>query len=416
MKIFRKQILIFFFLWFVSVPSLKAQKIVKYKGAFELKEDRLTIEGKITLTFDRPTEIDSIQLYLNNTAGIDKIMLNEMDVEFSRKPPKQFLDDVDLFSISTSQMNQRANELYLSYHYRLNEIQHPNFTYRPDWIELNLYTGWYPFNLESKSFSYQIDFQLPDSYKLVSKRKVEREGDTWKLYNSGENMDIVCLLANDLKTVVSQNNSIVIYYTDFEVEQMNQLVITANKICQLFKTKFGAKESDASLTIMANPFNSPMSYARRNLISISTQGRLKLKDELTLAHEIGHLWWNNATYGSYEEWLNESFAELSKLVWLKNEYGKEEVNTKLSEYRLESSGSAAIQMVSPNHPQWYKVAYLKGALILWEFMESVGDTDFFALCRAMTKLKISRTDQLLELISTEIGVDETEWLYNKISQ
>ncbi len=405
----------FFFLLFF-IANLNSQEIVNYKGVFNLKSDNQTIEGKVTITFNTLEDVDSIQLYLNNTAVINRITMNDTDLEYDRKSPKEFLVDVDVFLISIGQLNQKENEVCIWYSYSLKEIRHPNFVYRPDWIELSLYTGWYPFNLESKSFSYQIDFDLPKGYTLVSKEKVEQVNTTWKMNNSRKNMDIVCLLSNNIKTSISKGKTISIHYKGYDSKQINQLENTTNRIYELFETKFGRRELGTNITILANPFNHPMSYARRNIISISTNNNLTLKDELILAHEIAHLWWNNASYGSYEEWLNESFAELSKLIWIGHKYGEKEVESKIVDYSDKSIDTQPILNVGPNHRDWYRIAYLKGSIILWEFKNKLGDDDFFRLCSNIADQKIATTELLLKYAKKEVKEENVNWLLKQITK
>ncbi|MDT8401169.1 MAG: hypothetical protein RQ743_05700 [Bacteroidales bacterium] len=41
------------------------------------------------------------------------------------------------------------------------------------------------------------------------------------------------------------------------------------------------------------------------------------------AHEISRLWWLRADANTWEDWLNEGFAEYTALVVLRELYGKE---------------------------------------------------------------------------------------------
>lgn len=58
--------------------------------------------------------------------------------------------------------------LEIAYEYPLKLIENKTFQYNPKWIELNNFTGWFPFNRENTSFRYNLDFQIPENYKLIS--------------------------------------------------------------------------------------------------------------------------------------------------------------------------------------------------------------------------------------------------------
>ena len=141
-------------------------------------------------------------------------------------------------------------------------------------------------------------------------------------------------------------------------------------------------------------------------------GGLMLSDIL-YAHEIGHQWWGNTvtTTGYRDEWLMESLADYSALLFLEKRRGPRTLESVLEKYKsllletnpdgktMESMGPIVwgARLRSSLAPEaWRTITYQKGAWIMHMLRRRLGDDRFLAmlaeLCRRYRFQSVS-TDQ-----------------------
>ncbi len=118
--------------------------------------------------------------------------------------------------------------------------------------------------------------------------------------------------------------------------------------------------------------------------------------DLIIAHEVAHQWWGNVVIiSSYQdEWLMESLANYSALLWLEKKRGAKAVDAVLDDFRarlvakneegksLESAGPIVwgIRLESSDTPDaWRAITYEKGAWILHMLRRRLGDERFLKM-------------------------------------
>ncbi len=123
-----------------------------------------------------------------------------------------------------------------------------------------------------------------------------------------------------------------------------------------------------------------------------------LFSDVLVAHEAAHQWWGNlvTAAGYQDEWLMESLADYSALMYLEKKSGPRALDTVLDRYRndllkktdsgrtVESAGPIVwgIRLLSSQAPQsWRAITYEKGAWILHMLRRRLGDERFTAMLR-----------------------------------
>jgi hypothetical protein len=137
-----------------------------------------------------------------------------------------------------------------------------------------------------------------------------------------------------------------------------------------------------------NPGERPAAMRERNLTVFFS--------ELLLAHEVAHQWWGNVVMSaSYrDEWLSESLASYSALLWLEKKKGVKAVESVLDEYRnqllqkgpdgrtVESAGpimwGGRLESTGVREA-WRAITYDKGAWILHMLRRRIGDERFLKM-------------------------------------
>ncbi len=124
--------------------------------------------------------------------------------------------------------------------------------------------------------------------------------------------------------------------------------------------------------------------------------------ELLQAHETAHQWWGNRTaVGSYRDnWLMESLANVSALLYLEKIRGTHATDVFLDAYRngllekspggqtVDASGPIVLGMRLENSQQptaWRSITYGKGTWIMQMLRRRMGDERFLAMMRETLK-------------------------------
>jgi len=139
------------------------------------------------------------------------------------------------------------------------------------------------------------------------------------------------------------------------------------------------------LAVAVPPRSNWGGYSRPNLIVAPRPLSSGLRDpdratEVTafLAHEMGHLWYGSGVLSDMmgEPWMSEAFAEFARLVFIEAELGREAYRDRLRRYAEAVAGASdprPMREVSTAHPEMDALARRRGALMLAELREKVGD-------------------------------------------
>lgn len=389
---------------------VNAQKITNYLGKVELNKNLKNINADFILSYENK-ESDSISFLLNKYSKIDFIKINNKKIIYKELSDSTLPDSKKI--VFTNKFPEKFN-LEISYNYSLEKIEFPTFKYNKNWIELSFYTAWFPLNFDDKNYSYDLTFLLPKNYDAVSAGKIEHfKNNKINIKNNKNYKDILVVLSDKFQKFQSENKKIKFYGIDLEENLINEISSKSQNIFNFYENIFGASDSQ-NLIVAVNPYIHPMSYSRKGIISLSLKNNFIGQDQRTLAHEIGHLWWKNANFGTYQEWLNESFAEFSALKWSQESLPEKDFSDLLSKYENENKNSLKISQVNPNEKKWFSIIYLKGAFILYDLNKEIGNEKMNEILKQTYLQKISNTKDFIKIVEKISNKNIAENLKNKI--
>lgn len=172
--------------------------------------------------------------------------------------------------------------------------------------------------------------------------------------------------------------------------RLKQSFAKLNAALQCFESKFGPYLFDR-VGYAAVPFNAgAMEHAANIAYPIYAIDGTSANETL-MAHELAHNWFGNlVTCSSAQDmWLNEGWASYCEALFLECAYGKdayyENIRTKCNEVNLNAARSdgawSPVSGVSFENTYGRHV-YTKGALVVHNLRETMGDSAFFAACKS----------------------------------
>lgn len=266
-----------------------------------------------------------------------------------------------------------------------------------DWIELGLYTPWFPLCEKFEEAIFNVNIQMSDEYKVINSKKV---GDYSVITQSIPNADCSIIASKRFRHAEGNlgNINVNVYYTEDKHKDVAQQISDYSiKILDKYE-RFG-KTDNQELSIVIAPREDGGGYCRPGLIVLTPNDDLENEIDYFkfIAHELAHLWWCKCkNHDSWEDWLNESFAEFSALLALREFFGEEEFNSKINKYTQKTKELPPIKDLDRGHDKAFQVLYMKGPLILNELEKKIGRSKFEELLNIVYVSNVDTTEKLLD--------------------
>ncbi|WP_236581875.1 hypothetical protein [Sphingobacterium spiritivorum] len=153
------------------LPISKAQKITHYEGTISIDSLKI-INAAFNMDYQNADK-NELDFYINKNADIKQLRFGNKSVDYK-------IDgvDEDLKKISIKNTFPEKFVLNIVYTYPLEKIESKIFAYNPEWIELSLYTGWFPVNIDDKNYSYKLQFKVPQNYEIIANGVLRKRVNT----------------------------------------------------------------------------------------------------------------------------------------------------------------------------------------------------------------------------------------------
>jgi hypothetical protein len=295
----------------------------------------------------------------------------------------------------------------------------------PGWAELGLYLPWFPFqyNGAPSSLTFTLKVACPPEYHVSSYGPYAQEDGAWYFNWPHLTNDIVVVAGDNLKPHLFESDTNRVFLNSATLNDDTSLKVGEDMLWVLerFSGWFGPTRP-AEFTLIESPRSLGGGYARRGMVvlsGLSDHEYLEQREAYLryLAHEAAHAWWWEAPSGTWEDWLNESFAEYSGLLAVRERNGVEIFEQFLSRKKERSPDALPLwgfdrNDVSTPEKQALveRILYDKGPLLLHALAERIGYQRFLELCRARLWSGVTDTSHFLDLLE-EIEDSETRiWM------
>lgn len=395
-------------------------KINNYDVKLKIFPEKGEVAVKSKVQVEMENE-DTLRFYLHKELKIHRVETEHIEEYYFLKreeSPFFFMPDAKPLEIRLEKKLSGKRTVEVTYSGRIKDLKWKVNTITDEWIELGIYSAWYPSNPEAGDFTYKVEIDLPDSYTVIGLGEIHKSGRKWRLVRTEPINDIIVVASEKLRRYSSSSKrSIeVFYYADVNQNIPKEIVKNGDWALKKFENWFGRLAGEEKITFVLVPkFRAEWGgYARKNFVVLCPSKRLD-KDFLRyISHEIAHLWWLNAPVNSWEDWLNESFAEYSALMAIREKYGEKVYNEFLKKKMKDLDKLPPIFGLNRQSEKAYRVLYDKGPVILSELENKIGREKFLMILRKICLKKVKSTQQLLSMLSRLHLENVRVWFENKL--
>lgn len=328
---------------------------------------------------------------------------------------------------------KRSETALIQFEYRGSHIELPAESANMitvDWVELGKQLPWYPIQGPGaqKDLTFTLKVDCPAGYQVGSYGEYTLQDSSWLFNWPYPTTDIVVTAGTSLETHAFESEANRVYlssatFTDAAVDQLGGDLLW---ILERYSGWFGPTRP-SGFTLIESPRSLGGGYSHRGLVVLSGINELEYLGQREayiryLAHEAAHTWWWEAPTNTWEDWLNESFAEYSALLIIRERFGQDTYERFLERKRERLPQSIPIlgfnraDISTPNQQiSAERVLYDQGPLLLHELAERLGYNRFLELCRARLWSGVTSTAHFLDLLAEIESDAEREWFEKKLA-
>lgn len=403
--------------------NLSGQRALHYDIDLAVDAQKKIIQVKAMMYVQlHAKRTDTLTFILNRNANIETVQAGNRKVDYrfypNRQGPNRYLPDGRQLTVYLHDPLEKTVCLFFGYTCFLGDLKASASSFNDSWIELGQYSSWYPISFDYGEFTAELRSKIDSNFYVSGSSPVTEIGNNWLMKQNGLSTDIVFIASDELKSKKYKHahGSIQLDYIQLSDQKADSIIQACQYAYQLFENTFGKIEG-GDLIVTINPTKNLSSYSRKGFISMQTKDAVRMSLEGDLAHEIAHFWWNKAiSSNTWQDWLNESFAEYSRLLFIKARFGLTTFLADVERYRSQSIGLPPIKNLNRASQQAGAVLYRKGPVLLYNFSARNAEGKFLDLLRAAVEAKISTTEDLFVLVEKKMDVAARQWLESEITK
>lgn len=376
---------------------------------------KVAVKGSVEIDFKSH---DSISLVLWKNTNIKSIRFNMDEVPYRfdtiSPSPVIYIPNGRSLVLHKPAKSKERETIFFDYESDMQNLNGWAKSFSDNWIELNYYSAWFPLNSNSRSFKSKFKITIDKRFQVTGSGLIRKVKDHWEMKQPWSAFDNVIIASKSLKSKTLNEGKVYVetVYSDFSESDADSVISECRYVFDLYKRLFGSKENTYLKFVIA-PFEQGGGYSRKSFVSMRTK-HYGFYTRVGIGHEMAHFWWSNAVTTTWEDWLNEAFAEYSMLIYFRERSGPDIFNKQIDEYRTRTLNSPPIWGISRNAPESYTVLYEKGALILFELEQRIGKDQFFSFLKEVSDRKIKTTAEFLELMESKFSKEMRQWFESLI--
>ena len=423
---------VFLLILLISISCQRQKKLSETHYSFELTINPTSqfIDASLNLEYVHPFNgTDSLSFLLHENLNIESVQGEQVEsfvFDTIGNSPYQFTQEAGVLKVKLKEKISKNEIIDIKLKYsgnigivstwKINRITE-------DWVELGMYSPWFPYNPGIEKFTFQTKLMIDNSYKVAGNGDVRKVENYWLLKSNLPVKDIIITASKSIKEkeIVVENFTLKL---SSAVELSDSIILSimnhSKKILQIYNVWFGSNNiSNASIIITPREIGG--GYARKGLIVLSKLRNIDYKEYKEdyiryFAHEFAHLWWSNAPSNTWEDWLNESFAEYSALLAIRHILGEKEFERRIEKKAANLDTLPAVRGLDRKHDQAYMVLYDKGCYLLYELEQEIGSKKYFDLMKSVYSSRVSNTEDFLSVLTNILGKEIAQKFNSKLEE
>ncbi|GEM_PF-5653996 len=376
-----------------------------------------SVEAKGSVKFTAlEDKTDSVSFLLHKQFNISSITgENIKSFSFDKKTvsPYNLTPDAGILTIHFKTPLQKGDEYKFDFAYSgtITDFKYHNNSISEDWVELGWRCPWYPYSTQYRTFNFAINVGIEKDYNVVGIGDIKHKKNRWYITEDEPVNDIFIGASRGLKTLVKEDEDkkVILYYKIQKDVPIGRIMDDALWILNKYNEWFDSEKTKV-FSILIAPRESGGAYAdTRFIVYRFSKKKMDYFSHffLGISPAIARIWWDNAPIGDWQMWLNESFAEYSTIMAVRERYGERYFNSIMKRkigflsrikfpplYNLDMESSFA-----------YPVLFNKGPVILYNLEKKIGRPKFMKLLQTLIKDKVGSTDKFLEVLENLDGKD-----------
>lgn len=346
------------------------------------------IDLKVSENFD----IDGKIIYKNLTKGIDQYYCNtgySLSCENGKIIMVQKINNITKYVSIEHDQN-----LTIYFKGVLNVPLKTSQTKTDNYLEANIESAVIPLLTNLTKNDYEIFLYLPENFRAVG---FSKKGHYYYRYLV-KSFDVALIIYH--KDIVYQYSldSVNIFSNKYHSrEKIKQMAEIANDIYDKYTKMFSPCAFDR-VNIILNPRFDNGAYVRDNLVCLVDQIEgLNQQTFLHLAHEIAHLWWQNSNLLFNNLWIDETFAQYSALLLVKEKFESLVYQQIINQFQIKTATMDSLASIQSNVTDRFAIHYYKGPYLFHELAKTIGEHQMIELMKKSYQEKISTSEQFLKL-------------------
>ncbi|MFQ6791723.1 MAG: hypothetical protein ACLRT4_02945 [Thomasclavelia sp.] len=272
--------------------------------------------------------------------------------------------------------------------------QNTSQTKTENYLEADIQSAIIPLFVDIQKYDFEVFLTLPDQFKAVGYKL--QDDHYYQLVKNAYTITLI-IYHQDYVYQYCKDNVSIFYHYYHDLNKIKQMAVIANEIYESYTNLFGSCDYD-HLDLVLNPRYENGAYVRNNLICLVD--RIEGLDQdtyLHLSHEISHLWWSNGNLDFHDNWINETFAQFSGLLLLKEKYGNDAYNTLINQYKTKTQDMISLKAVDETTKDRFAIHYYKGPYLFDLLTKQIGQTKMLALLNKCYLQRIKSSEEFLQL-------------------
>lgn len=399
-------------------------------GVLRPADSSLTVEGRVT--FRAPRDLTTAEFFLHRQLAVTELSAPGLQgYEFDTTQSGAYMPESGVLRLMFDSPVKEGSELTVEFTYEGRITRLPSYLASRignHWTELNLYLPWFPCNTKlTGDFLFDLDLDIGPEYELRSFGRPVHDGPRWRVDCDHPVRDIVVAAAHEFHTVTQSRmeQTVDVHYMSLADTTALEIADDVSSIVENYAEWFGGKVPPV-MSIIESLREQGGGYGRRGLVVLSGlsdsayagnhEGYFRY-----FAHEAAHIWWWRAPSDAWQDWLNESLAEFSALMMVREKFGIDSYTSRLEQARQQAEGTPPIwgldRMVrAPDSMRQavHAALYAKGPVLLSELEQRIGPANFRLFLQQLMAQKVTKTEEFLRVLETFQGTDTAHWFEEQL--